>query len=206
MRGLILLLAALPLWPQGHDHRHPPHATGQYARMLENPSRDEWQRPDAVVDVLEIKPEEIIADIGAGTGYFARRLAAKAAKVYAVDIDEKLLERAAEGAPPNLVTVLAAPEDPKLPDAGVDTVFFCNVLHHVGGRPAYYAKLDRALRPGGRMVVIDFYKHDLPVGPRSSMKISEEQVVAEFEAAGFRRTASHGFLLYQYFLAFERAR
>ena len=203
---LLLLLVALPLWPQVHGHHHPPRATEQYAGALENPSREEWQRPDAVVDVLNIRANVVVADIGAGTGYFARRLAKKAAKVYAVDVDEKLLRRAAEEAPPNVVTVLAAPDDPKLPANSVDTVFICNVLHHIEGRTAYYGKLGEALRPGGRIVVIDFYKHDLPIGPPAAMKLSEELVVSELEAAGFRKSASHDFLLYQYFLIFERAR
>jgi ubiquinone/menaquinone biosynthesis C-methylase UbiE len=157
-----------------------------------------------VVEALAIRPDEVIADIGAGTGYFSRRFARHAAKVYAVDINPKLLAMAAKGAPQNLETITAGPDDPKLPEARVDTIFFCNVLHHIHNRPAYYARLLKALKPGGRIVDIDFHKRPLPVGPPVDMKIAEKYVVAEFSAAGMELAASHDFLPHQYFLVFER--
>jgi len=188
-----------------HEH-HPPRSAEEYIRVLDNPERDNWQKPHDVVMALDLKPDAVIADIGAGTGYFARRFARHAGKVYAVDIDEKLLKKAAEGAPANLATVLAAPDDPKLPDAGVDTIFFCDVLHHIENRPAYYAKLAKALKPGGRIVIIDFYKKKLPVGPPEGMKLSETEVRGELAAAGFRETRNLEILPYQYFLFFEAAK
>ncbi len=186
-----------------HQH-HPPRDTGEYARVLNNPSREKWQKPNEVVRALEIRPDEVIADIGAGTGYFARRFARHAARVYAVDIEPKLLEQAARDAPENLITVHAAPDDPKLPPNSVDTVFFCNVLHHIENRPEYLKKLAAALRPGGRIVNIDFYKKELPVGPPPSMKLTEEEVVSTFKAAGFQQSKSLDFLPYQYFLVFVK--
>ncbi len=202
MKILIALLLSAAVYPQEvHQHRRP---AGQYARSLEDPRRDAWQKPEEVVAALAIKPNEIVADIGAGTGYFTRRLAAAASKVYAVDIDEQLLKMAAANSPANVETVLAAADDPRLPDASVDTLFFCNVLHHIEGRAAYYARLDKALKPGGRIVLLEWYKRPLPVGPRQEMKLSEEEVTAELEAAGFVRTASFDFLPYQYFFVFQR--
>ncbi|MCW5978447.1 MAG: methyltransferase domain-containing protein [Bryobacteraceae bacterium] len=195
-------LAALFQVP--HQHEHPPRSAEGYARILEDPSRDAWQKPHEVVQALEIRPEEVVADIGAGSGYFSRRLARHAAKVYAVDIDPKLLDRAAKDAPKTLETVLAEPDDPKLRAASVDTIFFCNVLHHIDNRAAYYEKLDAALKPGGRIVMLDFQKRDLPVGPPVSMKLSEQEVIDEMAAAGFVKARSFDFLAYQYFLVFER--
>ncbi len=206
MRTLLMLCAALAAGAQTAHQNHPPHSAEEYIRVLGDPARDKWQKPQEVVMALNLKPGEVVADIGAGAGYFARRIARHAAKVYAVDIDAKLLEVAAKGAPENLVTVLATPDDPKLPDAGVDTIFFCNVLHHIASRPAYYGKLARALKPGGRIVNIDFYKKPLPVGPPESMKLSEEEVVKEMGAAGFVKTRSLNFLPYQYFLEFQKER
>jgi ubiquinone/menaquinone biosynthesis C-methylase UbiE len=118
-------------------------------------------------------------------------------------VDAKLLELAGRNAPPNLTTVLASTDDPKLGEASVDTIFFCDVLHHIGGRPAYYAKLKRALKPGGRIVVVDFHKKQLPVGPGPEMKLSADEVEGEFAAAGFERTKNLDILPYQYFLVFE---
>lgn len=186
-----------------HQH-HPPQDAGEYAKVLEDPGRDAWQKPHEVVMALELKPGDTVADIGAGTGYFARRFAMHAGKVYAVDIDEKLLKIAAGKAPKGIVTVLADPDDPKLPAGSIDLIFICDVLHHIENRPAYYRKLATALKPGGRIVNIDFYKKDLPMGPPMAMKLSEEQVKAEFEKAGFHLTKSLTILPYQYFLEFHR--
>lgn len=187
-------------------HQHHPPSSAEYAKVLEDPSRDEWQKPHDVITSLGLKPTDTVADIGAGTGYFARRFALHAGKVYAVDIDEKLLEIARDHAPPNLETILAAPDDPRLPSAQVDTIFFCDVLHHIDNRPAYYAKLAKALKQGGRIVVIDFYKKELPVGPPPEMKLSAEEIVAEFQKAGFALAKQLDILPYQYYLFFERRR
>jgi ubiquinone/menaquinone biosynthesis C-methylase UbiE len=197
-------VAAVAAWGQVAHQHHPP-SSEEYVRVLEDPQRDAWQKPHEVVMALGLKTTETVADIGAGSGYFTRRFAMHAGKVYAVDIDAKLLEAAMKDAPKNVEAVLATPDDPMLPAASVDTIFFCDVLHHIDGRAAYYPKLAKALKPGGRIVAIEFYKKPLPLGPPESMKISEEELVAELKAAGFRKTNSFDFLPYQYFMVFERA-
>ncbi|MEO7141902.1 MAG: class I SAM-dependent methyltransferase [Bryobacteraceae bacterium] len=195
MYALLLLL---------QPHAMPALSTDDYAKMLEDPLRSAWQKPDQVVAQMHLKPGDTVADIGAGSGYFARRIAPLVEKVYAVDIDAKLLEIAAKQAPKNMETVLAAPDDPKLPARSVDVIFFCDVLHHIENRGAYYVKLKRALKPGGRVVVVDFYKKkNLPVGPPMEMRLSETEVTGEFRAAGFRVSKSLDFLPYQYFLVFR---
>jgi ubiquinone/menaquinone biosynthesis C-methylase UbiE len=188
---LLFLLLATAAWTQS-------------AKTLNDPKRDVWQKPKEVVQALGLGKSEVIADIGAGTGYFARRFAPVAEKVYAVDIDEAVLKTAADGAPPNLEVILAAADDPKLPDNSVDTVFFCDVLHHISNRPDYLKKLSRSLRPGGRVVIIDFQKKALPVGPPPSMKLSEQEVIAQMKEAGFTKTKSFDILPYQYFLVFNK--
>jgi len=203
VHALMFALAPLGLGQVPHQY-HPPLSSEEYARVLEDPSRDAWQKPHAVLTALDLKPTDSVADIGAGSGYFARRLALHAARVYAVDIDEKLLAMARTKAPANLETVVAAPDDPRLPPQSVDMIFFCDVLHHIENRPAYYVKLTKALKPGGRIVVIDFYKKPLPVGPPESMKLSEQEVIAEFQKADFVLNKRVDILPYQYFLFFER--
>jgi arsenite methyltransferase len=201
--SLVFALVALGASAQVAHQEHPPRSAGEYARVLEDPSRDEWQKPHEVVMALKLRPDEVIADIGAGTGYFSRRFARHAGKVLAVDIDAKLLELAAKDAPPSLTTVLASPDDPKLAEHSVDTVFFCDVLHHIANRPAYYAKLKSALKPGGRIVIVDFHTRPLPVGPPPAMKLSPEAVALEMKAAGFHQTGSFAMLTHQYFLVFQ---
>jgi arsenite methyltransferase len=205
MRRLLLIVFNSLLAAQAPHQHHPPTDATEYARILDDPAREAWQKPREVIAALKIQPSDAIADIGAGSGYFARRLAEHAATVYAVDISADLLKIAADGAPKNLVTVLAAENDPKLPPSSVNLVFICDVLHHIENRPAYYQKLKTTLKPGGRIVNIDFYKKDLPVGPPVSMKLSEELVINEFKTAGFRLARKHDMLPYQYFLEFERA-
>ena len=185
-----------------HQH-HPPRSADEYAKVLEDPSRDAWQKPHEVITALALRKDEAVADIGAGSGYFTRRLARHAGKVYAVDLDAKLLEKTRSSSPANVETVLASPDDPKLPPASVDTIFICDVLHHIESRPAYYVKLRQALKPGGRIVIIDFYKRKLPIGPPPAMKLTPEQVKAEFTVAGFALSKSHTFLPHQYFLEFK---
>lgn len=179
---------------------------GQYLAVgaSRDAGRDEWQKPDEVIRALEIAPQDVVADIGAGSGYFARRLARHARKVYAVDVDARALEAAAKGAPPNLTTIVAAADDPKLPAGEVNLVFFCNTMHHIDNRVEYLRNLARALAPGARVVNIDFHKKPLPVGPGVNHKLDESEVLRDFEAAGYRLVKKHEFLPYQYFQVFER--
>ena len=198
-----VFIVAVAAWGQVPHQHHPP-SSDEYAKVLEDPSRDEWQKPHEVVMALNLKSTDVIADIGAGTGYFARRFANHAGKVYAVDIDRELLAIAEKGAPANLTTVLAAPDDPRLPAHSVDIIFICDVLHHIENRAAYYPKLAETLKQGGRIVVIEFYKKDMPIGPPASMKLSDAEVISEFRNAGFTLAKRLDILPYQYYLFFDK--
>lgn len=194
--------------PQQH---HPPESTSAYIRALEDPSRVEWQKPDEVVEKLGLKAGEAVADLGAGSGYFTLRFAqavGPAGKVYAVDVDRGMLDnierRAKEAHLENVQLVLAEPHDPKLPASSVDLIFICDTLHHISDRATYYPLLVRALRPGGRLVNIDFHKKPLPVGPPVAMKIAKEDMIEEVKPAGFHVVKDFDFLPYQYFLIFQR--
>jgi ubiquinone/menaquinone biosynthesis C-methylase UbiE len=184
-----------------------------YIAALEDPKRDAYQKPDEVVSALGLKEGEVVADIGAGSGYFALRFARRvgeSGRVYAVDISPDMIlhlnRRIRDLGIANVVTILAPPDDPLLPPASVDRVFFCNVWHHIEDRPAYLEVLKKALKPGGRLVIVDFHKRELPVGPPPSMKLTREEVLRAVEAAGFHLVEEHTFLPYQYFLVFEAKR
>ncbi len=180
-----------------------------YIAMLEDPSRDAYQKPAEVVAALGLKGGEVVADIGAGSGYFAVRLAqavGDAGWVYGVDISPDMIlhlnRRLRDARVGNVRTILSAPDDPLLPDASVDVFFICDTWHHIDERPKYLALMKRMLRPGGRIAIVDFHKRPLPIGPPPEMKIAREDVVKEMEAAGLRLSAEHAFLPYQYFLTF----
>lgn len=199
---LLLVLSATLVGQVRHQH-HPPRNASEYAGALEDASRDVWQKPHEVLEALALQPGEVVADIGAGTGYFTRRFARHGASVLAVDVEQSLFEKHWQGGEENVSKVLAKLEDPTLPAGGVDTVFFCNVVHHIESRPAYFAKVRHALKSGGRVVVLDFHMRDLPVGPPPAMKLSREAMIGEWKAAGFHLSAEKGFLPYQYFLEFR---
>jgi len=217
-RDLLWLSVAAPLAAQaphhgkGHPNPHHSRSAEEWVKILERPDRDAWQKPAEVVAALDLKPGQRAADIGAGSGYFSVRLAqavGKSGKVYAVDIQQDLIdhlnERAAETGLSQMQGVLGKPDDPTLEPGSVDLIFICDVVHHIENRQPYYRKLADALRPGGRLAIVDFYKKELPVGPAPAMKIARSAMIEELKEAGFSLAESHDFLPYQYFLVFQLA-
>jgi arsenite methyltransferase len=211
--GVLLAVLALLLAPwvaaqTAHQH-HPPESASADIKVLEDPERDRWQQPERVISALDLKPGDIVADLGAGSGYFTTRLARTVSprgKVYAVDIDRQLLgyieRRAKEEHLQNIQPILADPHDPKLPPSSVDLIFICDTLHHISDRPTYYPLLARALKRGGKLVNIDFHQRPLPIGPPGEMKISKGAMIEEAQLAGFHLLKEYDFLDYQYFLVF----
>jgi ubiquinone/menaquinone biosynthesis C-methylase UbiE len=191
---------------QMHELHNDPKA---YIGMLEDPKRDAYQKPHEVLTALNLKPGEVIADIGAGSGYFAFRLAhfvGAKGKVYAVDVSPDMIKyinrRSRETKTTNVVALLAEPDDPLLPDASVNRFFFSESWHHIDNQTKYLALMKKVLKPGGEIVMIDFHKKELPVGPPMQMKIAREDVIKQMETNGFRLSKEHTFLPYQYFLVF----
>jgi len=197
----------------GHDHRAgAPHRfenAEEWAKRFEGPERDAWQKPDAVVDAVRLGPGQSLADIGAGTGYFAVRFAKKApgGKVFAVDIEPDMVrymtERAGREKVDNLVPVLGSTSDPKVPQR-VDVVFLCDTYHHIEQRGAYFQKVASSLAAGGRLVIVDFKAVDTPVGPPLAMRIAPAQIDAELAPAGFKRVSlDEAALPYQYIAVYS---
>jgi ubiquinone/menaquinone biosynthesis C-methylase UbiE len=182
-----------------------------YIAALEDPKRDAYQKPQEVMRTLAVKEGEIVADIGAGSGYFTMRLArhvGATGRVYAVDVSPDMIRhlhaRVREAGLLNISPILAPPDDPLLPQA-VDRFVIVNVWHHVEDQAGYLERMKKLLRPGGRVVMIDFHKRELPVGPPVAMKIARDDLIRQMGAHGFRVAAEHTYLPYQYFLVFETA-
>lgn len=203
------LLLFLFLAQTHHGGQHSFEDAEKWVREFEDPQRDEWQKPVEVVRALGLKPGDRVADIGAGSGYFSRRFSRQVEQgiVYAVDIEPNMLRyigsRSEKDRQTNIVPVLGQPGNPMLAPRSVEVVFICDTIHHVDERDLYYKTLRRALVKGGRLAIVDFRKEETPVGPPVSMRISEEDLVAELTRAGFHLKEKKDFLPHQYFLVFE---
>jgi arsenite methyltransferase len=214
--GLLLLCGTVcssPAQDEVKRDRHEMHGLHQdpkaYIAMLEDPKRDAYQKPSEVVTALGLREGEIIADIGAGSGYFSFRLAHQVGgkgRIYAVDVSPEMIlhlnRRIRATGTMNVISVLAPPDDPLLPDASLDRVFICNTWHHIEKQTEYLALLKKMLKPGGQITMIDFHKRPLPVGPPLEMKIAREDLIRQMEQAGFQLEREPVFLPYQYFLIF----
>jgi ubiquinone/menaquinone biosynthesis C-methylase UbiE len=183
----------------------------EYIKALDDPKRDAYQKPHEVMEALAVKEGEVIADIGSGSGYFTLRLAkhvGPSGRVYAVDVSPDMIRhlntRVRDAGLTNVSTILAPPDDPLVPQL-VDRFLIVDVWHHIDDQAGYLAKMKKRRKPGGHVIMIDFHKRELPVGPPVGMKIAREDLLKQMSSSGFRLAAEHTFLPYQYFLVFEAA-
>jgi SAM-dependent methyltransferase len=196
---------ALAQAPSTHEHRFS--GAEKWAQVFDDPERDAWQKPHEVLQALKLAPDASVADIGSGTGYFAVRLAHRVPKgrVYGVDAEPDMVryltERAKREGLANLTVVAAKPNDPGIPSA-VDLVILVDTYHHLPDRERYFRNLQKSLKPGGRLAIIDFTL-DSPVGPPKNARIPADTVKKELARAGYALAEEHTFLPHQYFLVFR---
>jgi SAM-dependent methyltransferase len=202
---------------EGHEgHRHDATASHSFedverwTKVFDDPERDSWQLPEQVIEFLGVASGDVVADLGAGTGYFTVRLAravGDTGRVLAVDIEPSLIdhirERAEAAKLPQVVTILAEPDDPKLPAAEVDLVLVVDTWHHINDRIDYLGHLSQSLAPGGRVAIVDFREGELPVGPPPGHKLSRDAVHGELTEAGWILDSESEDLPYQYVLVFR---
>jgi predicted methyltransferase len=182
---------------------------------FEEPDRDKWAMPARVIELLSIEPGMDIADIGAGSGYFTRRLATAAPgdTTYAVDVDadfkSHIEAHRAQWHTPNIVTRLAVYEHPLLPVGSVDLVFISNTYSFLQDRHGYFTAVLKALRPGGRLAVIDWSADaECPRAlgcPKPGDRVSKSVAIEELGLVGFTVLEDHDFLPYQHFLILGRS-
>lgn len=193
-----------------HTHQHSFGNAAKWAQIFDDPKRDAWQKPHEVIQALALKPDAVVADIGAGTGYFSARLANMVPKgrVYAIDTEPDMVKHLAERAKreglTNLTALAGKTDDPKLPQKA-DVALLVDVYHHVDNRETYFRRLAASLKPEGRLAIIDF-RMDSPDGPPKSARIAPEQVKAELRRAGYELVQEHAFLPNQYFLVFRHSK
>ena len=191
---------------RGHDRFRPKDFEAFVRRMLD-PGRDRWQRPARVLRALRVRPNAVVADIGAGPGYFTLRLARAVGPrghVYAVDPEPRSLERLRRRLERlgvrNVTPVLSRGDDPHLPAGACDLVLIIDTYHHFPDGAAFLRRAAGALKPGGRLVGIDFQKRETPVGPPVEHRVAREEFLRDAGRAGLALVAEHPFLPYQYFV------
>lgn len=178
--------------PMHGGHKHAFSDPAERAKKWNDPERDKWQHPEEIVAAMELKPGATVADIGAGTGYMVAPLSKKVGKdgtVIAIDASAEMVEylqnRSAELGPAKIVPRKVAMDDPELQAASLDGVLTLDTWHHVKSREAYAKKVYEGLKPGGRLVVVD-YEVDAEIGPPISMRLTPGQVAKQLESAGFQ--------------------
>jgi len=185
-----------------------------WAGQFDAPSRDKWQKPQTVIQALQLKPGQTVVDIGAGTGYFAvkfARVVGPQGKVLALDRElsmvKYLKKRAKKEGLNNLIVRKSPTNNPELEKQSVDLIFFCNSYHHIHN-PNYLKALAEALKKDGKIAVIDIKPHAPRLFPATArfkrhIKLSAQAVVEDFQHAGFSLDKESRFLPYQYFLEFK---
>jgi ubiquinone/menaquinone biosynthesis C-methylase UbiE len=189
-----------PASAPAHEHHH--HGAQGYhmdfseverfARHFDSPDRDAWQKPAQVVTLLDLRPGQVVADIGAGTGYFLpywSKAVGDKGRVLALDVEPNMVEymkrRARQANLGNVEARVVASDDPGLPPNSVDRIVIVDTWHHIDDRGAYAAKLLRALRPGGTVAVVDFTRES-DIGPPAEHRLPPDQVAHELTEGGFR--------------------
>lgn len=177
--------------------------------LLEESGRNEWQKPNEILNALNIKNGQTIADIGAGSGYLAVKLSERVGTtgtVYAEDIQQDMLDymskRLVEKELKNVTLVLGTMDDPKLPQNSLDVAILLSTYHEIAQPIDFIKKVKLALKPQGILAIMEF-SDESPIGPPIRVRLPEELVINELKQAGFTLSQRHTFLMpYQYFLIF----
>ena len=176
----------------------------ELVERFESPERDAYQKPEKVLEYLGDLNGKTIMDIGAGSGYFSVKLAGEGAQVIAADVNDEfqafLKDRIEKEQLQNITTRKIPYDSPGLEEGEVDMVLIVNTYHHIEDRPDYFAKVRSGIKENGKLVIIDFFDADIPVGPKHH-KISIDTVISELKEAGYSQFEANVSLLpYQYII------
>jgi len=177
--------------------------------LLEGPDRDAWQRPDQIMDALQIGEGSVVADLGAAGGWFTVRLARRVGpngRVYAEDIQTQMIDaikrRVERERLRNVSTVLGTPTNPSLPEASVDAVLIVDTYQEIEQPATLMKNVAKALKPAGVIGIVNFKKDGGGPGPAMEERVDPEKVIADANAAGLELKRRDNFLRYQYLLTF----
>tara|TARA_A100000171_G_scaffold51056_1_gene64216 strand:+ start:3166 stop:3828 length:663 start_codon:yes stop_codon:yes gene_type:complete len=193
--------------PQEEQAPEAPNESEKSPELQEDAGRTEWQNPEFVLNLLGDLTDKTVADVGAGSGYFTFKIARKAKKVIALDIDPNSLEyiqnqKSIVGSwADNIDTRLTPADVPNLLDNEVDIVLIVNTYAYIPNKSQYLSRLKKGMKHGGLLVIIDFKTGEIPVGPSDEAKVSSETLEQSLKQAGFSNTKTDNkSLQYQYII------
>jgi len=179
--------------------------------LLEPPDREAWQRPDQVMDSLQIAEGSVVADLGAAGGWFTIRLARRVGpfgRVYAEDIQRLMIEviqrRVQREGLNNVIPRLGTKDDPGLPPGELDAVLIVDAFPEIEEPLALLRNVARALKPNGLVGIIDYREGQGGPGPNPEDRVSPNVIIETAKAAGLKLVGQENFLPYQYFLKFGK--
>ncbi|MDG2088389.1 MAG: class I SAM-dependent methyltransferase [Arenicellaceae bacterium] len=201
--------------PQNHSNAHMKDANAHMneapfedlAANFDSPDRAIWQKPADAIAALGDLAGKTVMDIGSGTGYFSFKLVDAGASVICADVDERFLgfikeKRDRLGLTDKMELRLVPYDSANLSAEEADIVLIVDTYHHIKDRENYFSAVRAGIKPGGKLMVIDFEKRELPVGPPVSMKLDAETVVNELRAAGFQNIdVNYELLPYQFMIS-----
>lgn len=201
MKNIIIPIALLLLFFScyGQEHKDNHHDANEYMNrtsserlidIFSSPERDEWQKPDLVIEQMGDLQDKTVMDLGSGSGYFTFKLAKVAQKVIAADVNEEFLQHIKEEKQKHesiarKIEVRKVPYDsPSLAENEVHIVLLANAYHHLKDRVAYFQKVKKGLKDNGKVMIID-YRKDSKHGPPKNHKLAADVALAELEQVGF---------------------
>ncbi|MDX2173842.1 MAG: class I SAM-dependent methyltransferase [Bacteroidota bacterium] len=193
----------------GHANHHMNKSSFEdLVKRFEASDRDEWQKPNEVIQFFGDLKNKTIIDIGAGTGYFEFKMNEPSAKIIAADVDERFIkyinDRIQKEKAMNITSRKAEYEKPPVNEKEADIVFMVDVYHHIENRKDYFLMVKKGLKANGEMIIVDFKKGDFEQGPPDEMKIEPQIVIDEMKLVGFDLVVQDTTTLkYQYMLKFK---
>jgi ubiquinone/menaquinone biosynthesis C-methylase UbiE len=179
----------------------------EHIGILESEDRKIWQSPDAILDTLEIKPHFTVADLGCGSGYFTLPLAAKARRVYGIDVQKEMIDyvrtKIRKLKIKNVELLVSKPSEIPLEDGSVDLLLTVNTLHEFDNKERMIKEMRRVVKKGSKILIADFMKKETEFGPPVEIRVSKAKAVKLFEAESFALVEKRD-LPYHYLLVFVR--
>ena len=178
------------------------------AGWLEREERERQERTDLLLENLPIDADSVAADIGVGTGYFTMPLATKVARIYAVDIQQEMLDiverRVRQRGLESVETVLGTVTDVGLPSSAIDLIFIVDAYHEFSHPFEMGLSMVDALKPGGKLVLIEYRMEDRQVPIKRLHKMSQRQAKKEMKVIGLEWIETREFLPQQHFMVFQK--